>query len=454
MKTAAATSLAFILALCSGSAQDRDIEKHIGRLAERMGAEDPMERAKATDEMTALGRRMIEALRAYQRKSDDPEVRARIATVLSALSQSTVVTRETLRTIPCNIAMQEGTLANLLSMVTTKTGIQFLIQFDEENYIGGLEDIDVRGASIEALLDMITVDYDLKWDIDGEGRVFIMPINDYYKKMAENRVFDLTALLTRPPDHGEQYKGQEGWITAEEIEEIIRASIEPDTWDLDGPQLNYYENRLHVRHGPRVLRQIDRLIADLESRFIRTFRIEFLAVSCDREHLESWIGSDSREPSAKQIQAIVTKVKEGRDAKRFATLRLTAALGQAVKGTHVEQATYVTGFRAEKAGEQVLVVPETTQVKEGLTVLLRPGLSKDERRMRLEIELELTKVLSVETVKQTAGTLRLPTVASMELKHTAMMEQNRWSLSGILTPTSEPDRRYVILCRVTPAATR
>jgi len=421
-------------------------DKRLRELLDRLGADDPAAREKASQELSRLGLRWIEALRNLARVSEDPEIRARATGVLDALKQDPTITRERLRSVAVDVVMEQGTLSDLLNSITAKTGVKFILQFDEMNHIGELEGVAFRGVSLEAVLDRFSTEYELKWGIDAEQRVFLMSRSAFYSKFAETRVFDLSALVDPPRDHAEEDPHEDG-MSGSEIVELLQTSIEPSTWGDDNVWMNTTDKRLMVRHLPDVLKRIERTLSELRARVARTVKMELVAFFVDPAKVRAWLKPETRDPSGEQVQALLSRVQGEEEVKRFAWLQLTAVNGRGVRGSQAEESSFVVGFKVERSGERMVVLPATTQVLEGLDLFLRPRISDDGKRVGVEMELKATKVLEIETVKTEAGEIRLPKVATLELKQTVELMNDRWSLIGMATPTLKPDLRLVILGR-------
>jgi hypothetical protein len=430
-----------------GQDADEPSDRRLRELLERLGSDDPASRERASQELTRLGQKWVDAIRQLARAGDDPEIRARAHGVLDALRQDPTISRDKLRNVPVDATLEEGTLSDLLSAVTQKTGIKFLLHFNEAERIGELAGVDLRGVSLEAALDSICSDYDLAWGIDAEQRVFLMPRAAFFDRYGETRLVDVSALVDPPRDHSPDGSNA-GGMSSEELIDLLQLSIDPASWGYDNVWMNIDGGRLRVRHLPEVIRRVERMLGELRARLARPVKVELLGILCDPAKLRSWIRPDLRDPTPEQMQALLAKVHAEEEVKRFAWLQMNAVNGRGVRGVHSQESTFVVGFRVDKAGERSFLLPVTSAVSEGIEAFVRPRVSEDGRRAVVEMEIKATRILEIETVKTEAGEIRLPKVASLDFKQTADLAHDRWGIVGMATPSGKPDLRLILLARV------
>lgn len=447
-----AWTLTFAAGLGTGFAPAQDSEaipadRRLQELLDKLGSDDPAVRESASRELTRLGEKWIDALRRLAKASEDPEVRARARGVLNAIQQGSALTREKLRTVSAGVAMEEGSLSDLLAAISQKTGIQFLLHFREADCIDTLADVDFRNVSLEAALDSIASAYELAWGIDAEQRVFLMPRGAYFARFAETRVIDVAAIVDPPRDRSPDGAGEDP-MSREELVHLLTQSIEPDSWHNENVWLNVDGGRLKVRHLPEVVLRVEQMVAELRAKLARPVKVELMGILCDSAKLRAWIRSDGRDPTSEPMQSLLAKAAGEEEGKRFAWLQLSAANGRGVRGVHSYESTFVTGFHADKSGERSLVLPVTNVVSEGMEAFVRARVSENGRRASVDMGVKATRIVETETVKTEAGEVRLPKVASMEFKQTVDLAHDRWEIVGVGSPAGKPELRMVLLARV------
>lgn len=449
--TAFILAYAAALAISPARAQDGDAfpgERQLVELLEKLGSDDPSVRERASQELTRLGQKLVDTLRRVAKTSGDPEIRARAMAALDALKQDPTFTREKLRSLSVDIAMEQGaTLSDLLGSISQKTGVRFLLHFDESVHIGELDDIAFRGVSLEAVLDSICRDKDLQWGIDAEQRVFLMLRPAFFDRFAETKVLDVSDLVDPARDHSPD-RSNPSAMSEEELVHLLQLSIEPSSWEPDNVWMKVDGGLLRVRHLPDVVQRVERMIGELRAKLARPVKVELLGILCDPAKLRAWIGPDLRDPTPEQMQALLAKVAAEEEVKRFAWLQLSATNGRWGRGVHSHESTLVVGFHVEKAGERSLVLPVTRAVSEGIEAFMRPRVSEDGRRATVELEIEATRLVEIDSVKTDAGEIRLPKVMSLEFKQTADLAHDRWGIVGMAAPAGKPELRLLLLARV------
>jgi len=274
---------------------------------------------------------------------------------------------------------------------------------------------------------------------------FIMSSYEYYDKMSESRVYELAPLLYRPKNHDEEEPAS--WFDPEEVIQMIQQSVEPHSWDHEGPTIDISDTRLLVRQTPEVHRRIDKFLQDLRTRFLQTIRVEFIGLACSEEKLRSWLRPDRREPTAEEVHSMLVRGMDADGITRFASLSLAGVADQKVRGAQQQAASYVTGYRNEAGRDAAVILPEVTRIEEGLEIVMTPKMLGERKSALLDLTVKLTRILSLQTVKTTAGELHLPKVASMELSASATLPLERWGIVGILRSPDAQDRPHIVIAR-------
>ena len=166
--------------------------------------------------------------------------------------------------------------------------------------------------------------------------------------------------------------------------ELIRSTIEPDTWDeLEGASIEPKNNRLFVTTAGRVHARIARLIATLRTH-VRQVVVDVVAVAVTKQ-AAALLAERPRELSAEDAAAL------GK-AGLLGTARVICADGQSQFQRNGRSSGYIQDYEVKIAQEAAIGYPIRHEVFEGCAAEVRGCLDQAGNGVVLFLRIERTKV--------------------------------------------------------------
>lgn len=388
--------------LFAGIGFAQDDQTRLKELMEKLGSESAAERDAATEEMVQVGRRLLRFLAETRDAAKDPELKARLDAVIKRIRQDDAVSPERLKQLMVDIDIVGAKLSTTAREVEklTSLSIRLDIGADQDADLG---DLKLKQVSVETVLNIITQAAGLRWGIENNSVIVVLPSERFVAKFGVIRIFDVRELNRTV---GDSVKIQMGVIEAatetvlmeptnivamEDLIELIKQSTGQELWQQEGVTIHYGGGFLIVRHGPEVCDQVAKTLAGLRKDLAAQvqMRFEFVAM---------------KEGVPVSVEG-VTKALEAKEAVVVGSLEATCLNNQRISGHSGTELYFVSGYDGQGSVQRQLV-------RDGVGVSARPTLSADRKTLALDFEAVVCKVQSVERVKGTHGEVQVPALAT------------------------------------------
>lgn len=219
---------------------------------------------------------------------------------------------------------------------------------------------------------------------------------------------------------------------AEQIVDLIRSVIEPETWDtVEGAEVVMLNNRIVATTIPRVHKKIAPLLKRMTREFTQALRVEIVAVPMLPKD-ESLLANRARELTEKETDQLL-----GRDV--LASAVLACRSKQQVSTQMGADVTYLADFDVEIAEGATIGDAIAQRAFSGFTATVRAFLDAGGAGARLDLELA-RGVLDrpIRRVDTEHGPLELPVLKLTRLRTSVWVPLDRTCIVGGSWSGKEP----------------
>jgi len=218
------------------------------------------------------------------------------------------------------------------------------------------------------------------------------------------------------------------WFEIDVLTELIRANVEPESWEAEGAGIELRNTRLFVRTIPRVHEKIAKLLAWCRATLDRRVAVDVAVVPV-------------REGDAALLQdasGLTPEVAARLRAQALGTVTLAGWEGQRLGGRAGREISYVQDYDVELAEGASIGDPIRGEVFAGCTAQVLACLDGGEGAI-LECRIELARIAEPLPVhKTTHGDLELPTKRLTRVLTTFWAPLGRTVVAGGCTVGAEP----------------
>lgn len=443
----AALAIPFLLLLAPGD------EDKLPKLVEQLESGDVGERDRAAQELVDQGPAAFGRLRRARELAADPELRARLETVLRTIKERTPLSYGTLRDLRLDVDFKASRLSHVAREIERRTG--FVVKVETRQG----EDPDVcemrfKGISVEMLLEVASRPAGLAWGIEDGEAIVIAPAEQAAARFGVLRIIDVRELtgyvcdklpaevgIIKPPPGGiATLDDPEPALTSPDtLTELVRMNVAPRSWDSENATAQVYAGFLLVRHRAAVCEEVDRFVAGLRetAHYQLHVRVSFVA-------LKESAAERCLDGMRVRIDELKSALAEGKEAVRVAEQELTTYSDVRVAAFSGRVLSIVSGYSADGDVDK-------QEVRDGFAVTLRPTASPDRKSAKLELSASLCRLQALERVTTKNGDVQAPVIETAEAKLVqtlAMGESTVVSIQPNPTGNGTEFPRLVVIARV------
>ncbi len=213
-------------------------------------------------------------------------------------------------------------------------------------------------------------------------------------------------------------------LEQDQIAELIRMVIEPETWDsIEGADVTVMNNRILVVNIPRVQKKIAPLLDTLRSELTRELRVEIVAIPMLPED-EALLSSRMRDLTEDETNRLMAR-------EPLASASLVCRSGQQVTSQMGAEVNYLRDYEVEIAQEATIGDPLAATAFSGCAVTVRAFLDAGGSGARLDLQLARTSLdHPIRRVETEHGPLELPVLALTRLRTSVWVPLGRACIVG------------------------
>ncbi|MBI2921906.1 MAG: hypothetical protein HYY18_12540 [Planctomycetes bacterium] len=239
------------------------------------------------------------------------------------------------------------------------------------------------------------------------------------------------------------------WLAGEELVDLVRNNIDPDSWEDGRNSVAYQDGVLVVTTTKENHDRIRQYLGVLRARLYRTVVMEADVLLLAPGVLDAQAGSLL---TAEQLRAIEAAAADPARGRLVSSLRAVATNGQRVHTSALTGQSYVRDYDIEIAQHQAIADPVVALRNDGYVLDVTPFIAHDGATVLVETRFaaaDTTAILQFVTGEPTLGILEQPDVALHQTRTSLMLPPGRTAVlsSSVFSRGPRPGWASVVLLR-------
>jgi hypothetical protein len=432
-------------------------------LIEALGSDRYERREDAERELMTIGRAvLLEVDRALGAEGLSPERRKSLQSLREYAANVPSVTPERLRSIKVSLDLRDGeTMVGAAVKLMTRIRVPIEV-LGKELAARRIKSMNLREVPLDEVLHALAAQGQARWTVHEDRKVVLYEARFADAPGLTCRLFDVATLtfrvldfalpvpLPQPEAAGVQVNDQPleamPVLGGEDLVELIRASVEPKSWEEDGRDILFQNGMLVVRSTAEIHEQVAAFLKQARRQFAVQVRIEVVAIAHKPSWMERTLSKVGATLTESEFDAIRRGAAEGKEAALIGSLDLTGYKGQQVAAFSGAERAFVCGYREDGT-------PLKEVFAEGVLGTFRPLLSSDRLSATVRIRAAISRIVSVERVETKRGEVQVPKHFVLPIQASVAVEAGRVSIlaqAGGAQGFGEGRTQVLALMRVTP----